>query len=118
MHLENTPEQQRLRTELRAYFAQLVPEGSYTRHADPAAQKRFYRETIRRLGTDGWLGVGWPKEYGGRGLTAIEQFIFFDEAAQAGCPAAADGAQHRRPDDHAVRHRGAEVVLPAARPLR
>ncbi|WP_406194584.1 acyl-CoA dehydrogenase family protein [Streptomyces europaeiscabiei] len=86
MHLENTPEQQRLRTELRAYFAQLVPDGSYTRHADPAAQKRFYRETIRRLGTDGWLGVGWPKEYGGRGLTAIEQFIFFDEAAQAGVP--------------------------------
>ncbi|BBC29767.1 putative acyl-coA dehydrogenase [Streptomyces graminofaciens] len=86
MHLEYTPEQQRLRTELRAYFAELVPEGAYTRHSDPAAQKRFYRATIRRLGTDGWLGVGWPKEYGGRGLTAMEQFIFFDEAAQAGVP--------------------------------
>ncbi|WEH12713.1 acyl-CoA dehydrogenase family protein [Streptomyces sp. VNUA24] len=86
MHLEYTPEQQRLRTELRTYFAQLVPEGAYTRHADPAAQKRFYRTTIRRLGADGWLGVGWPKEYGGRGLTAIEQFVFFDEAAQAGVP--------------------------------
>lgn len=86
MHLEYTPEQQRLRTELRAYFAELVPEGAHTRHADPAARKRYYRETIRRLGTDGWLGVGWPKEYGGRGLTAIEQFIFFDEAAQAGVP--------------------------------
>ncbi|WP_200309062.1 acyl-CoA dehydrogenase family protein [Streptomyces adelaidensis] len=86
MHLEYTPEQQRLRTELRAYFAELVPAGAYTRHADPAAQKRFYRETIRRLGADGRLGAGWPKEYGGRGLTAIEQFIFFDEAAQAGVP--------------------------------
>ncbi|SOD81907.1 hypothetical protein SAMN06272781_7602 [Streptomyces sp. 1222.2] len=86
MHLEYTPEQQRLRTELRAYFAELVPEGAYTRHVDPAAQKRFYRATIRRLGADGWLGVGWPEEYGGRGLTAIEQFIFFDEAAQAGVP--------------------------------
>jgi alkylation response protein AidB-like acyl-CoA dehydrogenase len=86
VHLEYTPEQQRLRTELRTYFAELVPEGAYTRHADPAAQKRFYRETIRRLGADGWLGVGWPKEYGGRGLTAIEQFVFFDEAAQAGVP--------------------------------
>jgi alkylation response protein AidB-like acyl-CoA dehydrogenase len=86
VHLEYTPEQQRLRTELRAYFAELVPAGAYTRHSEPAAQKRFYRETIRRLGADGWLGVGWPKEYGGRGLTAIEQFIFFDEAAQAGVP--------------------------------
>ena len=86
MHLEYTPEQHRLRNELRAYFAELVPDGAYTRHADPAAQKRFYRETIRRLGADDWLGVGWPEEYGGRGLTAIEQFIFFDEAAQAGVP--------------------------------
>ena len=86
VHLEYTPEQQRLRTELRAYFAELVPDNAYARHGDPAAQKRFYRKTIRRLGSDGWLGVGWPKEYGGRGLTAMEQFIFFDEAAEAGVP--------------------------------
>ncbi|UXY25901.1 acyl-CoA dehydrogenase family protein [Streptomyces sp. HUAS TT20] len=86
MHLDHTPEQQRLRTELRAYFADLVPDDVYTRYTDPAAQKRFYRDTIRRLGTDRWLGVGWPEEYGGRGLTPMEQFIFFDEAAQAGVP--------------------------------
>ncbi|MBV7697945.1 acyl-CoA dehydrogenase family protein [Streptomyces sp. TRM70350] len=86
MHLAYTPEQQRLRTELRAYFAELVPDNARLRHAEPAAQKRFYRDTVRRLGTDGWLGVGWPEEYGGRGLTAMEQFIFFDEAAQAGVP--------------------------------
>ncbi|MFF5439015.1 acyl-CoA dehydrogenase family protein [Streptomyces achromogenes] len=86
MHLDHTPEQQRLRTELRAYFAELVPDNAYARYTDPAEQKRFYRATIRRLGADGWLGVGWPEEYGGRGMTAMEQFIFFDEAAQAGVP--------------------------------
>ncbi|MFJ1969908.1 acyl-CoA dehydrogenase family protein [Streptomyces sp. NPDC087903] len=90
MHLEYTPEQLALRTELRAYFADLVPDHSSTRYsaryADPASQKRFYRDTVRRLGRDGWLGVGWPREYGGRGLTAMEQFIFFDEASQAGVP--------------------------------
>ncbi|MEU5890294.1 acyl-CoA dehydrogenase family protein [Streptomyces sp. NPDC047461] len=86
MHLEYTPEQQRLRTELRAYFAELVPEDSLARHGDRREQKRYYRDIIRRLGADRWLGVGWPKEYGGRGLGAIEQFIFFDEAAQAGVP--------------------------------
>ncbi|MFJ9912203.1 acyl-CoA dehydrogenase family protein [Actinacidiphila glaucinigra] len=37
-------------------------------------------------GRDGWLGVGWPEEYGGRGMTPMEQFIFFDEAARAGVP--------------------------------
>ncbi|MDH6630517.1 alkylation response protein AidB-like acyl-CoA dehydrogenase [Streptomyces sp. LBL] len=86
MHLDHTPEQQRLRTELRAYFAELVPDNAHARFTDRTAQKRFYRDTIRRLGQDGRLGVGWPKEYGGRGLTAMEQFIFFDEAAQAGVP--------------------------------
>ncbi|MEU5612362.1 acyl-CoA dehydrogenase family protein [Streptomyces sparsogenes] len=86
MHLDYTPDQRRLRTELRAYFAELVPDNAYARYADPAGQKRFYRETIRRLGADGWLGVGWPREYGGRGLGPMEQFIFFDEAAQAGVP--------------------------------
>jgi alkylation response protein AidB-like acyl-CoA dehydrogenase len=86
VHLDHTPEQQRLRTELRAYFADLVPDNAYARYADPAARKRFYRDTVRRLGADGWLGVGWPEEYGGRGLSAMEQFIFFDEAAQAGVP--------------------------------
>ncbi|MBJ6999324.1 MULTISPECIES: acyl-CoA dehydrogenase family protein [Streptomyces] len=86
MHLDHTPEQQRLRAELRAYFARLVPDNAYARYADPAARKRFYRDTIRTLGADGWLGVGWPEEYGGRGLSAMEQFIFFDEAAQAGVP--------------------------------
>ncbi|PWI13515.1 acyl-CoA dehydrogenase [Streptomyces sp. Act143] len=86
MHLAYTPEQQRLRTELRAYFAGLVPEDANARHGDRREQKRFYREIIRRLGADRWLGVGWPEEYGGRGLSAMEQFIFFDEAAQAGVP--------------------------------
>ncbi|RFU82216.1 acyl-CoA dehydrogenase [Streptomyces triticagri] len=90
MHLEYTPEQQQLRTELRAYFAEVMPDRDTAEGAapaaDPAEQKRFYRETIRRLGADGWLGVGWPKEYGGRGLGPVEQFIFFDEAAQAVVP--------------------------------
>jgi alkylation response protein AidB-like acyl-CoA dehydrogenase len=86
VHLDHTPEQLRLRADLRAYFARLVPDNAYARYADPAARKRFYRDTIRTLGADGWLGVGWPEEYGGRGMTAMEQFIFFDEAAQAGVP--------------------------------
>ena len=54
MHLDQTPEQHRLRTELRAYFAELVPDDARGRHTGSAAQKRFYRETIRRLGADRW----------------------------------------------------------------
>ncbi len=41
---------------------------------------------IRRIGRDGWLGVGWPVEYGGKGFTPVEQYIFFNESQAAGCP--------------------------------
>ena len=40
----------------------------------------------RADGQDGWLGVGWPKEYGGRGFGPMEQFVFYDEAQRAGAP--------------------------------
>jgi alkylation response protein AidB-like acyl-CoA dehydrogenase len=45
-----------------------------------------YREVIRRLGRDGWLALGWPAEYGGRGGSALDQLIFTDEAAIAQVP--------------------------------
>ena len=38
------------------------------------------------MGEDGWLGVGWPTEWGGRGFTPVEQFLWFDEAMRAGAP--------------------------------
>ena len=84
--LAYTPEQRALRGELRAYFAELVTEEvkRELRSADSATATA--RPLHRKLGADGWLGVGWPREYGGRGMTPVEQFIFFDEAARAGLP--------------------------------
>ena len=67
---------------------------------------------------DGWAGVGWPKEYGGQGRDPIDQFIFFDESMRAGAPVRDAHAQHRRPDDHELRHRLAEGVLPPEDPRR
>ncbi|XUL89588.1 acyl-CoA dehydrogenase family protein [Streptomyces galilaeus] len=81
MHLAPTPRQQRLRAELRAYFAALMPYGP-PRADDPQGQ----RELLRRIGGDGWLGLGWPVEYGGQGRGADEQFVFFDEAYRANAP--------------------------------
>ena len=73
MHLAYTPEQQELRTELRAYFTELVPENVHARYADPAAQKRFSRETIRRLGSDGWPPT--PRlEAAGNGFSIIDLY--------------------------------------------
>ena len=89
MHIALTPEQIRLREELREYFASLVtPE---VRAGLSAATGEFgdtqvYKDVIRRLGTDGWLGIGWPQEYGGQARSMTDQLIFTDAAAVAGVP--------------------------------
>jgi acyl-CoA dehydrogenase len=44
------------------------------------------RAALRQMGADGWLGLGWPVEYGGQGRTPIEQQIFIEEAQAAGAP--------------------------------
>ena len=84
MYLDYTPEQQALRRELRAYFAQLVTPAYQAELADSEGGGPLYMAAVHRLGADGWLGIGWPTEYGGQGRSPIEQFIFFDEAARAG----------------------------------
>jgi alkylation response protein AidB-like acyl-CoA dehydrogenase len=45
-----------------------------------------YCRIIRQMGKDGWLGIGWPTEYGGQNRTMMEQLIFGDEATLAGAP--------------------------------
>jgi alkylation response protein AidB-like acyl-CoA dehydrogenase len=85
MFLDLTDAQFKLRDELRSYFATLIspPEREamlVQRHGG------IYREVVRRMGRDGWLGVGWPAEYGGRGFGQIEQQIFVNEASLADVP--------------------------------
>ncbi|MFC9235823.1 acyl-CoA dehydrogenase family protein [Streptomyces decoyicus] len=79
MHLAPTARQEQLRTELRTYFRELLPDGPVE---GPAAQ----RAVLRRIGADGMLGLGWPTAYGGQGRGPDEQFVFFDEAYRAGAP--------------------------------
>src|SRR5687768_11277691 len=85
MRLELDDAQLALQATLRDYFAGLVSDSEreqmrVDRHG-PA-----YKAIVRRMGRDGWLGVGWPTEYGGRGFGQIEQQIFVNEAARADVP--------------------------------
>ncbi len=89
MHIALTPEQEALRQELREYFAALVtPEvkAGLASATGEFGDATVYKDVIRQLGTDGWLGIGWPKEYGGQARSMIEQLIFTDVAAIAGVP--------------------------------
>ena len=85
MYVDLNSEQMALRDKIRSYFADLMtPERKAgIRNMEGGA---VFKETVRQMGKDGWLGVGWPKEYGGGGLTALEQMIFVDELRRAGAP--------------------------------
>jgi alkylation response protein AidB-like acyl-CoA dehydrogenase len=89
VRIDYTPEQRALATELREYFAELMtPErrdglrSGSGEYGDGLA----YKEIVRQLGKDGWLALGWPKEYGGQGRPMLDQLVFTDEAAVAGVP--------------------------------
>jgi alkylation response protein AidB-like acyl-CoA dehydrogenase len=86
MHLDYTAEQQSLRKELREYFSDLLTDEVRADLGPPGEGSPRFRQLVRRMGADGWLGIGWTKEYGGQGRSAVEQFIFFDEVQRAGAP--------------------------------
>ena len=89
MRISYTPEQEELRRELRAYFDTLMtPERreALMSTAGEYGSGNVYRETVAQMGRDGWLALGWPKEYGGQARSTMDQLIFTDEAAVAGAP--------------------------------
>jgi alkylation response protein AidB-like acyl-CoA dehydrogenase len=86
MHIGYSDEQEALRRELRAYYERLLTPEVEDGLAKGHGVGPVMRKVVRQMGEDGWLGIGWPEEYGGQGRSAIEQFIFFDESMRAGAP--------------------------------
>ncbi|MEZ5169328.1 MAG: acyl-CoA dehydrogenase family protein [Acidimicrobiia bacterium] len=86
MHIGLTDDQQALRDELRAYFDDLMTDEIRAEMTGGELGGPNALEACRKMGADGWLGVGWPKEFGGQGRSPLEQFIFYDEAQRAGAP--------------------------------
>jgi alkylation response protein AidB-like acyl-CoA dehydrogenase len=81
VYLALTAEQQDLKDELRTYFAHLVE----VVEAEGDDQSTYLRY-IRQMGTDGWLGLGWPREFGGKGRGPVDQMVFVEESHWAGVP--------------------------------
>jgi 3-oxocholest-4-en-26-oyl-CoA dehydrogenase alpha subunit len=88
MYFDLNEEQRALRDGLRAYFAEkLTPEVRAAlgpragEHMGPA-----YRDFVKMMGHDGWLGIGWPVEYGGQGKGYVEELIYLDECRRAQAP--------------------------------
>jgi alkylation response protein AidB-like acyl-CoA dehydrogenase len=82
-----SPEAQTYRTQVRAFLAEHLPadwEGLGALESD--ARRAFVEEWRATLADHDLLAVSWPKEYGGAGLTAIEQVIVNEEFTKAGVP--------------------------------
>jgi len=82
-----TPEQETFGKEFREYLkTAMTPELIAEMEEQGEYGGPLSREFFRRLGADGWLGVGWPKEYGGQGRSPMEQYIFYEAAAYEEAP--------------------------------
>jgi alkylation response protein AidB-like acyl-CoA dehydrogenase len=87
MDLTPSPQEQAFRDELRAW---LVANHPGPEPDGDVAGFEFRRAWQQRLHEDGWAGVSWPKEYGGRGATLVEQAIYNEEVARAQAPSTAN----------------------------
>jgi alkylation response protein AidB-like acyl-CoA dehydrogenase len=87
LDLSLSPSETEFRDELRAWLDANHP-GAVPRGDDDAFE--FARAWQKKLNAGGWTGLSWPKEYGGRGATLIEQAIFNEEIARIGAPSPAN----------------------------
>jgi alkylation response protein AidB-like acyl-CoA dehydrogenase len=90
MDFDFTPEQQRFRSEVRAWLAAHVPadlkgRGFAASRADRAHVDRL-RQWQRALHEAGYVGIDWPREYGGRGASIMEQILLYEEMSRAQAP--------------------------------
>ena len=87
MDLRYTAEEQKFRDELAAWLAEEVPKHGTAPAVDDWDSRRAYDTGWqRKLFDAGYAGINWPKEYGGRDATLIEQLIYFEEIAKANAP--------------------------------
>jgi len=87
MDLDFTPEQQAFRADIRSWVAANLPADiAHKVHNGLRQSRDDLQRWARILGARGWLGYGWPKEFGGPGWDAIERHLFEEECALAGAP--------------------------------
>ncbi|TNE84009.1 MAG: acyl-CoA dehydrogenase [Deltaproteobacteria bacterium] len=86
MLIDTTPEQKAFQAEVRAMFAAIMTPEMREELVHQEGGGPLYYAAMEKLAEGGWLGVGWPREYGGQERSPIEEFLFFDEAHRSGFP--------------------------------
>ncbi|HEX6362317.1 MAG TPA: acyl-CoA dehydrogenase family protein [Albitalea sp.] len=87
MDLNFTPEELAFRAEIRAWVAEnLPPDISHKVHNALRLSRDDMQRWAKILGKKGWLGYGWPRQFGGPGWNAVQKHLFEEELARAGAP--------------------------------
>ena len=89
MKIELTKNQQKLKDELKEYFSALLNKELLSEMSDPQFFEGGgpeFKKALKIMGRDGWIGLSWPKEFGGKEFTPIEQYIFVEEIMRTGFP--------------------------------
>jgi alkylation response protein AidB-like acyl-CoA dehydrogenase len=92
MDLTYPPEAESFRRTIRAWLEENLPPGWFEPgfHQSEDERKEFNRTWTEKLFAGGWICAGWPVEYGGKGLSLLEQVVLNEEFASAGAPMRAD----------------------------
>jgi len=87
MDLAFTPEEQKFREDVRAWVRTNLPKDISNKvHNSLHLTREDMQQWARILGKKGWLGYGWPKQFGGPGWNAVQKHLFEEECALAGAP--------------------------------
>jgi alkylation response protein AidB-like acyl-CoA dehydrogenase len=92
MELSYPPEAEAFRKEIRSWLEENLPDGWFEQGFElgPQERKAFNEEWPRRLYEGGWICASWPEEYGGKGLSIMENVVLAEEFARAKAPLRAD----------------------------
>ncbi|MBI5947993.1 MAG: acyl-CoA dehydrogenase family protein [Chloroflexi bacterium] len=85
MNFHDTAEEAAFRKVVRDFVAAEAPKAA-DRNGEEMYGGRGYREFMKKLAARSWVAPAWPKEYGGAGMSVMEQFIFNCELAEARAP--------------------------------
>lgn len=87
MDFRFTPEQEKFQQEIKEFLKQeLTPELRAAMASGEGGFGGVSKEFSRKLGQKGWIGLAWPKEYGGEGLSYIDRLIFSQEMCLSSAP--------------------------------
>jgi hypothetical protein len=114
-HVVLPPEALQLQTEVREFATEAIEAGLFTPICD-SWLRGFSPEFSRLLAERGWVGMTWPKRYGGHERSALERFVILEELLIAGAPVAAHWIADRQSGPQIHRHgtvEARELILPS-----